>query len=278
MNEKKRSFFAWLAALVLSVLIILITLFANWLGVILLGDTTLLKVAGLVGRLSNLLDGGKVWMVIAAILIYAALADTLICGIATLWMLHKARKEGGTIFHGLFTQVAVLSAIVIVLIAIGNTIINVRAGGWVKDILHLTAAPFLVLLFAAAGFVLACACKIEPFSFSDLSSIAPAAPTPAAPTAKEEAELYCPTCKKTVPGGRKFCTACGTALVSARTCPKCGKPVAPEAVFCVYCGCDIAKFEEENRDYTCECGKTFTRQYIRENNLKFCPQCGHPIQ
>lgn len=277
MNEKKRSFFAWLAALVLSLLIILITLFANWLGVILLGDTTLLKVAGIVGRLSNLLDGGKFWMVIAAILIYAALGDTLICGILTLWSLRRARKEGGEIFHGVFSQVAILSAIVIVLIAIGNIIINVRAGGWVKDILHLTAAPFLVLLFAAVGFVLAASCKIEPFSFSDLSSTTPAAAAPAAAAAKEE-ELYCPTCKKTVPSGSKFCVTCGTELVSARTCPKCGKSIAPEAMFCVYCGCDIAKFEEENRDYTCECGKTFTRQYIHENNLKFCPQCGHPIQ
>lgn len=57
----------------------------------------------------------------------------------------------------------------------------------------------------------------------------------------------CPSCKRLVKPGARFCEACGTPLAVAAaapaatsTCPKCGKPVRPQARFCEGCGAALA--------------------------------------
>jgi hypothetical protein len=47
----------------------------------------------------------------------------------------------------------------------------------------------------------------------------------------------CPSCRRPVRAGSKFCDACGATLPS--TCTKCGRPLRPQAKFCDGCGAAI---------------------------------------
>jgi class 3 adenylate cyclase/tetratricopeptide (TPR) repeat protein/energy-coupling factor transporter ATP-binding protein EcfA2 len=46
--------------------------------------------------------------------------------------------------------------------------------------------------------------------------------------------VRCPSCKADIPGGSKFCLACGAALLGR--CPTCGNPNPASAKFCLECG------------------------------------------
>lgn len=51
---------------------------------------------------------------------------------------------------------------------------------------------------------------------------------------KEEGTIVCPSCKKNLPAGTKFCPECGTKMVTQ--CPNCSKKVTPGVKFCPECG------------------------------------------
>ncbi len=51
---------------------------------------------------------------------------------------------------------------------------------------------------------------------------------------KYQAGLMCPTCKKLVPAGTRFCPDDGTPIAVA--CTKCGHGNTPDTKFCVNCG------------------------------------------
>ena len=46
--------------------------------------------------------------------------------------------------------------------------------------------------------------------------------------------INCPSCGKAIPAGSKFCSDCGTRIVT--NCPQCGKKVEPGTRFCPECG------------------------------------------
>lgn len=50
--------------------------------------------------------------------------------------------------------------------------------------------------------------------------------------------MQCPKCGAANPGGKKFCTSCGTSLQSR--CPACGEENPQEARFCGDCGASLA--------------------------------------
>ena len=53
---------------------------------------------------------------------------------------------------------------------------------------------------------------------------------------RRAAQMSCPNCQQTHPGGR-FCAACGFDLASThKTCPGCGALAARQARFCTDCG------------------------------------------
>ena len=274
MNHKKQSFYVWLASLILSVLILALTAFSEWFGISGFGvnyNVTLPKAFKIATELGRLSGDGSISTVFA--LIYIALVIIAVSCIATLRSLYYARKEGCYFSKALFISAIGVSLFVMLIVLIANISISSETDGWIDDILRLRATPFLIMAFGVIGCVLNSNCSIDAFSFADLSN---AASDTKAPT---DDELYCPTCKKAVPDGGKFCAVCGTELVSAmHICPKCGKSIAQDAVFCTNCGCDIANYSEKNKDYTCTCGTTFTQEYIQENNLNFCPQCGKEIK
>ena len=279
MDRKKRSFYVWLTTLCLSVLILLITVFSNWFGVSMWGfseNTTLLKVAKLASEFNDYFGGDSNALGLAAAVIYAVLVIMAIGAFLTLRSLHDARTNGEEISKSLFITAIILAILVIVIVAISNISVNKEAEGWLKDIFHLTSAPFFVLAFGVAGYVVNTKYWVERFDFSDISG---GSIHNKAPVVESGKELYCPKCKKTVFDSGKFCSTCGTELVSATIpCPRCGKSVAYDAAFCSNCGCDITKHSKENDDYICDCGAHIKRELIRENRLKFCPQCGKEVK
>ncbi len=50
------------------------------------------------------------------------------------------------------------------------------------------------------------------------------------------ATAACSKCKADVPAGSKFCTGCGSAMVTAKFCHNCGSQVGGSAKFCGNCG------------------------------------------
>lgn len=269
MDNKKRSFFVWLASLILSALIVLLAVFGEWFGIDYLGNTTPLKVAKLITQFSDWFYTDLGGLTVAATFIYIALGIVAISCVYTLKSLHNARIGGARVSISLFVAAIALSIVVILSVAIGNLSINSETDIGLHDILHLTATPFLVLILGIVGGQLNSKYRIERFDFS---SINVQSAFKEAPAAKEE--LYCPTCKKAAPAGGKFCATCGAELVPmTRPCPQCGKPLAQGAAFCSYCGCKADEPRAESTEYVCKCGNK-----IADSALRFCPQCGAAIQ
>jgi RNA polymerase subunit RPABC4/transcription elongation factor Spt4 len=48
--------------------------------------------------------------------------------------------------------------------------------------------------------------------------------------------LLCPSCKKQLNKGTKFCVFCGTKIEEKIPCPNCGKLIPKSSKFCNYCG------------------------------------------
>jgi hypothetical protein len=48
--------------------------------------------------------------------------------------------------------------------------------------------------------------------------------------------LLCPSCKKQLNKGTKFCVFCGTKIEEKIPCPNCGKLISKSSKFCNYCG------------------------------------------
>ena len=78
----------------------------------------------------------------------------------------------------------------------------------------------------------------------------------------EEKKIVCPTCKKEINAGAKFCPECGGRVGEpTEKCAKCGLDIPKGAKFCPNCG-------EKTEKVCAKCGKTLGA------SDKFCPECG----
>lgn len=58
--------------------------------------------------------------------------------------------------------------------------------------------------------------------------------------------MICPSCKKEIRDGLKFCNSCGAKIEESKLfCPNCGKELKPGQKFCNGCG---TKIEEQKDD------------------------------
>ena len=76
----------------------------------------------------------------------------------------------------------------------------------------------------------------------------------------------CPKCGKEFDDDTRFCSACGTELLSPDSCPKCGAPVNKDSNFCPKCGARLTHVRKCK-----ECGFETTDAY------DFCPKCGKSL-
>lgn len=65
--------------------------------------------------------------------------------------------------------------------------------------------------------------------------------------------MICPSCKKEIRDGLKFCNSCGAKIEESKLfCPNCGKELKPGQKFCNGCG---AKLEAEVKETKVEAKK-----------------------
>ena len=76
----------------------------------------------------------------------------------------------------------------------------------------------------------------------------------------------CPKCGKEFDDETRFCSACGTELLSPDSCPKCGALVNKDSNFCPKCGARLTHVRKCK-----ECGFETTDAY------DFCPKCGKSL-
>lgn len=82
--------------------------------------------------------------------------------------------------------------------------------------------------------------------------------SPPSPSSSSHPSRLCPKCGKDCGAGERFCSSCGTALVSL--CPHCHAEIAPDSRFCSQCGKALLK--------TCTCGEPL------DWGAAFCSRCG----
>ena len=78
--------------------------------------------------------------------------------------------------------------------------------------------------------------------------------------------VSCPACHESVPGGAKFCPACGHSMAPPKKeCVHCHAEIGENAKFCPECG--------GKQELTCDkCGGAL------KPGAKFCPECGDPVE
>lgn len=92
----------------------------------------------------------------------------------------------------------------------------------------------------------------------------------------------CPNCQNQLSENAKFCTRCGTKIVSEEAILKtesqlicsCGAELKPGAKFCTTCGKKVEAAEiktETVKDNLCSCGAEL------KPGAKFCTSCGKPV-
>lgn len=78
--------------------------------------------------------------------------------------------------------------------------------------------------------------------------------------------VTCPVCHASVPGGAKFCSACGASMAPPKKkCVHCGAEIGEGAKFCPECG--------QKQELACaKCGNAL------KPGAKFCPECGTSVE
>ena len=58
--------------------------------------------------------------------------------------------------------------------------------------------------------------------------------------------MICPSCKKEIRDGLKFCNSCGAKIEESKLfCPNCGKELKPGQKFCNGCGTKIESYTQK---------------------------------
>lgn len=167
MESRKQFDTTWLIFLILSGLIAAFSLFGEWFGIEVFGDTystTLFKAARLIKEWGDFSIVNTKSVSGSFVLVYFMLATMAICCIVTLRSLFIAREKGGAISNALFVSAIILASLVILIIASVNISISNATDGWIDDGLKLTAVPFIVMASGIAGCVL---CRRYPISATD---------------------------------------------------------------------------------------------------------------
>lgn len=110
--------------------------------------------------------------------------------------------------------------------------------------------------------------------------------TPVPPAEARGSPATCPSCRKPLTPGEKFCSACGVNIIVAKTapvqdnslapaplsCPSCGTPIVPGKKFCGKCGTRVTLSQPGIPPAVCpSCGTPFTP------GKKFCGKCGNKV-
>lgn len=87
----------------------------------------------------------------------------------------------------------------------------------------------------------------------------------AAGTRAEEpaSPLACPSCRRPMPAGSGFCSACGAQMTTARRCSGCSREIPPDAAFCPACGLRLGG--------SVQCPKCGQEE---PSDARFCRKCG----
>ena len=57
--------------------------------------------------------------------------------------------------------------------------------------------------------------------------------------------MNCPKCNTENPPGAKFCSGCGSELVTNCLCSKCGSEIRPDTKFCTVCGNKVTQTQDD---------------------------------
>jgi RNA polymerase subunit RPABC4/transcription elongation factor Spt4 len=105
------------------------------------------------------------------------------------------------------------------------------------------------------------------------------APMKAKAPAQTRTGATCEQCGAVLRAGVKFCSKCGSAVVSPKvpktepTCSNCGNRLKANAKFCTKCGTAVEKSKVVQETPKCRnCGRTL------KSGVKFCPGCGTPVE
>jgi class 3 adenylate cyclase/predicted ATPase len=84
--------------------------------------------------------------------------------------------------------------------------------------------------------------------------------------------MECPSCRADIPGGNRFCEACGAP--APILCPSCGAPASPGARFCGKCGAALTVGTFARRDAAQTNGPPRSAAERRQLTVMFCDLVG----
>lgn len=239
------------AALTLAPCVLMI-LFCKWLGVELFyssSTATIWEVGKMFSELAKLAsnygaDEATAPMTLACVLVYALLAVTLVMIGMTGKSIYSAYQKGGKISTKGYWGTIVLSALILVTVWIVNAAIQEETDGWIRNILILTATPYLSLAFSVAGIL---CCKhipdAEPVRTHPVKA-AHTAPQASYPLLSEretpssaEGTWRCTNCGKDgLTAAYRYCPECGKEQLTKHYCENCGTEMRMDMRFCPKCG------------------------------------------
>lgn len=184
------------------------------------------------------------------------------------WLIQAKQTESWKKFAGMDT------AIQVQLIPTGELLnVNIGSGKWIDKA---GAAAVGMVLFAPLAVTAAVGAWMqkklpkEIFDFTESfiqSGGKTAIITMGASQALKDGQVLCPKCHVANDKGQKFCSSCGTKLVS--TCPNCQHDVPFGLEFCPECGISMKPSGDGQK--CSNCGGCVPE------GVKFCPECGTPV-
>lgn len=294
MTAKKHGIGRPLAALSALLVCACIVLFSKWLGLRILAlqwDASLWKVGKLFSDIADKaayysVDELSVPVTWVCILLYTMLAVTLITIFISAKSAIASYKWGEDISTAGFWGMIVLSVIIILTVAIFNSVIEDKTGGWFSDVLVLTTAPFLSIFFSIVGIV--CCKRIPADALSEVHipdfKLDSQTVTNTVNTVTQKANDYAQTVKSSA---QAFKSAAQATIAQASAAQAAAtQPTAPQqpaaGLCCVHCGAQVT---DTGYQFCPSCGKKLIKARFCEEcgcklgpDMAFCPQCGKKIK